>query len=64
MIIKRIDNKFGSNGCYKCKRRIARWKFIISMSKKYDLDTGKLTVLLCNDCARLHEDQLRTFFLG
>ena len=62
--IERYDNKFGSSGCYKCKQKSAVWKFTLSLSEKYDMNMGKFTVLLCDDCAKLNETQLRIFFLG
>lgn len=64
MIIERHDNKTGTSGCYKCWRKAANWKFTLSINEKYDIDTGKLTVLLCDDCAKLNEAQLRIFFIG
>ena len=64
MIIEKLDNKCGISGCYKCKQNSTLWKFTLSINEKYDMDTGKLTVLLCDDCAKLNETQLRIFFLG
>ena len=64
MIIERHNNKSGTSGCYKCKQKAANWKFTLSINEKYDMDTGKLTVLLCDDCGKLNETQLRIFFLG
>ena len=64
MIIEKHDNKNGTSGCYKCVGKTAHWKFTLSTSEKYDINTGNLTVLLCDDCAKLNETQLRIFFLG
>ena len=64
MIIERHDNENAKSSCYKCNQKAVRWKFTLSINEKYDMDTGKLTVLLCDDCAKLNETQLRIFFLG
>jgi hypothetical protein len=64
MMIKRHDNKCGTSGCYKCKQRAAKWKFTLSLFEKCCTDTEKISVLLCDDCAKLDESQLRIFFLG
>lgn len=64
MTIERHINDYGTSGCYKCVGRAASWKITLSVSEEYNIDTGSLTVKLCDDCAKLNETQLRIFFLG
>lgn len=64
MIIKRHDSKCGISGCYKCKQRAAKWKFTLSLLGECCTGTEGVEILLCDDCARFNETQLRIYFLG
>jgi len=65
MIIKKHDNKYGSSGCYRCKKSKAEWVTQIKVNKNRDYtENNTLQVLLCGECAKLDEDQIRIYFLG
>ena len=62
MIVKKLESGHGRHGCYKCKKRKASWSAKITFSNI--MSSSDITVYLCNDCAKLTEDQLRIYFLG